>query len=43
MKKLLKKLLLAAGLGGLAYWFTRNRGAKDEFTFTEVPPDNDGR
>ncbi len=39
---MLKKLLIAVGLGGLAYWVTRKRGAKDEFTFTEVPPDGHG-
>lgn len=35
---MLKKLLIAAGLGGLIYWFTSKRGNDDEFTFTEVPP-----
>jgi hypothetical protein len=38
----LKKLLIAAGLGGLVYWFTNSRGNKDEFTFTEVPRDRPG-
>lgn len=35
----MKKLLIAAGLGGLVYWFTQKRGHSDEFTFTEIPPD----
>ena len=35
----MKKLLIAAGLGGLIYWFTQKRGNSDEFTFTEIPPD----
>jgi hypothetical protein len=35
----MKKLLIAAGLGGLVYWFTQKRGSSDEFTFTEIPPD----
>lgn len=37
----MKKLLIALGLGGVAYWFTRKRGADDEFQFTEYPPDGD--
>jgi hypothetical protein len=37
-----KKLLIAAGLGGLVYWLTSKRGNKDEFTFTEVPPNRPG-
>ena len=35
----MKKLLIAAGLGGLVYWFTQKRASSDEFTFTEIPPD----
>ena len=35
----MKKLLIAAGLGGLVYWFKQKRGNSDEFTFTEIPPD----
>ena len=35
----MKKLLIAAGLGGLVYWFKQKRGSSDEFTFTEIPPD----
>jgi hypothetical protein len=35
----MKKLLIAAGLGGLVYWFTQKRGTNDEFEFTEIPPD----
>lgn len=35
----MKKFLIAAGLGGLVYWFTQKRGTNDEFTFTEIPPD----
>jgi hypothetical protein len=34
-----KKLLIAVGLSGLIYWFAKKRGKDDEFTFTEVPPD----
>lgn len=34
-----KKMLIAVGLGGAIYWFARKRGERDEFTFTEVPPD----
>lgn len=34
-----KKLLIAVGLSALVYWFTRRRSEQDEFTFTEVPPD----
>lgn len=39
VKKKIKRLLVAAGLGGVVYWFTRQRGQNDEFTFTEIPPD----
>lgn len=35
----MKKLLIAAGLGSLVYWFTQKRGSGDEFTFTELPAD----
>ena len=35
----MKRLLIAAGLGGLVYWFTRGRAGRDEFQFTELPPD----
>jgi hypothetical protein len=36
----MKKLLVLLGLGGLAYYFVRDRlgGEPDEFVFTEVPP-----
>ena len=37
-----KKLLIAAGLGGLIYWLANKRGNTDEFTFTEVPPNRPG-
>ena len=30
----MKKFLIAAGLGGLVYWFTQKRGTNDEFTFS---------
>jgi hypothetical protein len=40
----LKKLLVLAAIGGLVYWFVRNRlgGEPDEFVFTEVPADEVG-
>lgn len=36
----MKKLLVLLGLGGIAYWFAKDRlgGEPDEFVFTEVPP-----
>lgn len=37
-----KKLLIAAGLSALVYWWAKKRGHDDEFTFTEVPPDGPG-
>jgi hypothetical protein len=35
----MKKLLVLAGLGALAYWLVKDRlgGEPDEFTFTEAP------
>jgi hypothetical protein len=39
----MKKLLVLLGLGGLAYWFAKDRlgGDPDEFVFTEAPPPPD--
>jgi hypothetical protein len=35
----MKKLLMMAGLGALAYWLVKDRlgGEPDEFAFTEAP------
>jgi hypothetical protein len=39
----MKKLLVLLGLGGLAYWFAKDRlgGEPDEFVFTEAPPNTE--
>ena len=38
-----KKLLIAVGLAGVAYWFAQRFGRRDdEFTFTEYPNDGSG-
>lgn len=39
----MRKLLVIAGLGGLAWWLVKDRlgGEPDEFVFTEAPPPED--